>query len=213
MKRLLSTTPAVLLLFALTGAGVAHGQGNLTLSASQATIKFGASVTLSGKLTGPNNDARNVQLREDPFPFAEFDNVANTTTDSQGNYSFVTTPAVNTRYQTRQSGTESTIVTVEVSPAISLRLSDRTPSAGARVRFSGQVCPEHDGASLRIQRRVARNRWRTVRSTSLEDVPGASCSGYTRRVRVARDGTYRTFLAAHDDHARGSSRGRRINVH
>jgi hypothetical protein len=32
-------------------------------------------------------------------------------------------------------------------------------------------------------------------------------------VRVRRDGVYRTFLAAHDDHGAGNSRPKRLNVH
>jgi hypothetical protein len=204
-----AATAAVLLVLPAS----APAQGNLTISASKKTVKFGGSVILSGKLTGPQNDGKNVQLREDPFPFADFDNAGNTTTNSAGDYSFIRTPGVNTRYQTRQGGDESKIVTVEVSPAISLRVSDRTPAAGRRLRFSGQVCPEHDGATLRIQRRVAPKRWRTVRRTTLADVPGATCSSFARRVRVRRDGAYRAFFAADADHAAGTSRVRRINVH
>ena len=213
MRRVLSAASVALGVLALPGSGVAQGQGNLTLSASQKTVKFGASVTLSGKLTGPNNDSKNVQLREDPFPFADFDNVGNVMTNAQGDYSFVRTPSVNTLYMTRQGGTESKIVTVEVSPAISVRVSDRTPKVGTRIRFSGQVCPEFDGESLRIQRRVAPGRWRTVKRATLKDVPGGTCSSYARRVRVRRDGTYRTFLPADADHAKSNSRTRRINVH
>jgi hypothetical protein len=187
--------------------------GNLTISASAEIVKFGRSVTLSGKLSGPKGDGKNVTLREDLFPFDAFDEVGTATTDANGDYAFTRTPSVNTRYQARQGGEESEVVTVSVRPAISLRVGDRTPPAGRRVRFSGRVCPEHDGAVLAIQRRRAPGQWRTVRRTTLADVPGTACSKYSRRVRVRKDGAYRAFLAADADHAAGTSRPRRIDVH
>lgn len=192
----------------------AQGQqpGNLTLSAPD-TVKFGRSVTLTGRLTGPNNENRSVTLREDLFPFEAFADVGSATTNTQGEYVIVRTPNVNARFQAIVPGEDSQIVTVGVSPTISLQLSDRTPRAGSRVRFSGRVCPEHDGASLKVQRRVAPKDWRTVAGTVLLDAPGTTCSNYSRRVRVRRDGTYRTLVAAHDDHAQGVSRARRIDVH
>jgi len=206
---------AVVLVAALPAVALGQqGQpGNLTISASADTVKFGRSVTLSGKLTGPKSDGKSITLREDPFPFDAFDNVATATTDANGDYAFTRTPTVNTRYQARQGGEESEVITVSVRPAISLRVGDRTPAAGRRVRFSGRVCPEHDGAALAIQRRRAPGQWRTVRRATLADAPGTACSTYSRRVRVRRDGAYRAFLAAHEDHAAGRSRSRRIDVH
>jgi hypothetical protein len=202
------------MLLVLPGSAAAQKQpGNLTISASAESVKFGRSVTLSGKLTGPQNEGKNVTLREDPFPFDAFANVATTATNATGDYSFIRTPTVNTRYQTRQGGEESEIVTVTVMPRVSLRVGDRTPAAGRRVRFRGRVCPEHDGATLEIQRRRAPGRWRTVRRAILADVPGTTCSRYSRRVRVRRDGTYPAFPPADADHAAGWSRPRRIDVH
>ena len=203
---LIATLPAMAL-------GEQQQPGNLTISASAESVKFGRGVTLSGKLTGPKSDGKNVTLREDPFPFDAFDVVGTATTDANGDYGFTRTPSVNTRYQARQGGEESDVVTVSVRPAISLRVGDRTPAAGRRVRFSGRVCPEHDGAVLAIQRRRAPGQWRTVRRATLADVPGTTCSKYSRRVRVRKDGAYRALLAADADHAAGRSGPRRIDVH
>jgi hypothetical protein len=187
--------------------------GNLSMSASAESVKFGQSVTLSGKLTGPKSVGKNVTLREDPAPFDALDNVGNAATDANGDYAFVRTPSVNTRYQARQGGEESAVVTVSVRPAIRLRVGDRTPATGRRVRFAGRVCPEHDGAGLAIQRRRASGEWRTVKRARLADDPGTACSSYSRRVRVRRDGAYRASLPADADHAAGTSRRRRIDVH
>jgi hypothetical protein len=202
------------LLVALPAAAIGQQKqpGNLSLAAGATTVKFGGSVDLTGKLSGPKVDGRTVTLREDPFPFGSFDDVASTATDTQGNYAFSRAPGLNTRYQTRQGGNESEVVTVAVRPVVGLRVGNRTPVGGRRVRFAGRVCPEHDGASLAIQRRSAPGRWRTVRRAELADAPGSGCSSYARRVRVRRDGVYRTFLAAHADHAAGHSRRRRIDV-
>jgi hypothetical protein len=214
MERLFFSVMVAAVLVALPGMVFAPKQpGNLTLSASAETVKFGRSVTLAGKLSGPKSDGKSVTLREDPSPFDSFANAGTATTDAQGEYGFTPTPTVNTRYQTRQGSEESEIVTVTVRPAISLRVSDQTPAAGRRVRLRGRVCPERDGATLEVQRRRAPGRWRTVRRTTLDDVAGVPCSKYRRRVRVRRDGIYRTFLAADADHAAGWSRSRRIDVH
>ena len=214
MRHLSFTVMVAAVLFTLPGMLFAPKQpGNLTLSASAETVKFGRSVTLAGKLTGPKSDGKDVTLREDPSPFDSFDNVGTVPTNAQGEYSFTRTPAVNTRYQTRQGGEESAVITVMVRPAVSLRVSDPTPAAGRRVRLRGRVCPERDGATLEIQRRRAPGQWRTVKRTTLADVPGTTCSKYRRRVRARRDGAYRAFLAADADHAAGWSRLRRIDVH
>jgi len=214
MQRLSFTVMVAAVLFALPGMLFApKPSGNLTLSASAETVKFGHSVTLAGKLTGPKNDGKNVTLREDPSPFDSFDNVGTVLTNAQGEYAFTRTPTVNTRYQARQGHAESAVLTVMVRPAISLRVSDPTPAAGRRVRLRGRVCPERDGATLEIQRRRAPAQWRTVKRATLADVPGTTCSKYRRRLRVRRDGAYRAFLAADGDHAAGWTRLRRIDVH
>jgi hypothetical protein len=185
--------------------------GALSLSATPNTVRFGRSVTLTGRLTGRNNTGRTVTLLEDSFPFDHLTNVGSSSTDGQGNYSFVRSPTANTSYQTRQGGVESPTITVAVRPRVSLRFGDRTPAAGKRVRVSGRVCPEHDGGSLQIQRRKAPKRWRTVARVVMADA--GTCSSYARRVRVRRDGAYRTFFAGDSDHAAARSRVRRIDVH
>jgi hypothetical protein len=186
--------------------------GNLTLAAQPNPVVFGRSVTLSGKLTGPNNDAKTVNVEADPFPYDSFSTVASATTNATGDYSLTQKPTVNTRYRARQGGNESAIETVLVRPGVRLRLSDSTPARGQKVRFFGRVCPEHDGATLAIQRRFATG-YRTVRRTTLQDVVGSTCSSYKRSFRVFRDGRFRSVIAGHGDHATGRSRSRLVDVH
>jgi hypothetical protein len=98
-----------------------------------------------------------------------------------------------------------------VRPAITLRLSDRTPRPGQRVRFSGRVCPEHDGVAIALQRRSGTT-WRTLRKPVLKDIAGSTCSSFARRLRVRRDGAYRARFLGDVDHVAGNSRVRRANV-
>ena len=58
-----------------------------------------------------------------------------------------------------------------VHPAITLKLSDRTPKRGQRVRFSGKLCPEHDTVAIELQRKTSSG-WKKVASPVLADIPG-----------------------------------------
>lgn len=205
---------ALLALAAPAAAGHRPGHGeprNLTISATPTTIKFGGTVTLTGKLTGSNNAARPVTIEQDPFPVDTFTDAGTATTNSTGDWTFGHKPTSNTRYRARSGNAESSTVDVMVRPAISLRLSDRTPNPGQRVRFSGRLCPEHDGVAVALQRRAGKV-WRTLRRPVLKDVPGTTCSSYSKRLAVRRDGAYRVRFLGDADHVAGNSRVRRADV-
>jgi hypothetical protein len=194
------------------------GQNNISVDATT-PIRWGGSTTVSGKLTGQGNSGVQVELEADPFPYADndFAQVATAMTDANGDYRFTHQPQSNTRYRVTARTSPpvtSSIVTVVVRLKVTRRVSDSTPRAGSRVRFSGTVCPEHDGQTAAIQRRTSTGRFRTVRTTTLQDVPGSTCSSYARRVRVRRDGVYRVKATSGDgDHATGFSRRIRLNAH
>ena len=57
------------------------------MGASATTVKFGGSVTLSGKLAGGKFDAKNVTVRQDPFPIDGFANAGSATTNATGDWS------------------------------------------------------------------------------------------------------------------------------
>ncbi len=192
-------------------AGAQKPDPTLTLNATPNPVVAGRDLTLSGRLTDDKVADQKVTLRSDPFPFDMFGNAGDATTNASGDFQLIQKPTVNTRYQARKGQAESAIVTVLVRPRVSLRLSDSTPAAGQRVRLSGRVCPEHDGTTVAIQRRSG-GRYRTIRRAVLRDVPGSTCSRYSRFIRVARDGRFRTVIAGHTDHARGVSAARRANV-
>jgi hypothetical protein len=58
--------------------------GNLSLAAARNPVKFGKSVTITGKLTGPGKAGKAVILSEDPFAFDNFTSVGTATVDTQG---------------------------------------------------------------------------------------------------------------------------------
>lgn len=191
-----------------------HGGGpadSLTIAVEPNPVVYGGSVTISGRLTSADRAGKSVALLSDPAPFDTFARVANAATAQNGTYSFLQKPLVNTRYRTRQGNIESPIFTVLVRTRVGMRVSDRTPDRGERVRFFGRACPEHVGSLVRIQRRTAAGRWATVARTRLREATTA-CSRYSRRVKVRTDGRYRVTVARHTDHARGISRTRFLSV-
>ncbi len=184
----------------------------LSIAVKPNPVVSGRVAVISGKLSGTNAAGQTVQLRSDPFPFATFSNAGTAVTDATGAYSFAVKPTLNTRYQARVGKVQTTVITELVRPALSLHLSDYTPKRGQRVRFTGRVCPQHDGTVIAIQRRSS-GRYKTIAHATLKDIPGSACSSYKRTLRVRRDGRFRAVIAAHADHAKGVSRSRVARVH
>jgi hypothetical protein len=181
---------------------------DLSFGASPGRVVFGRPVLLSGVLGGPAIAAVDVRLEANPYPFAGFKRVAETKTDASGHYAFNQTPGMNTMYRTVASTrpqTESAAVTVAVQPRISLGIR----RVGTSRRFAGTVAPAHTGATIRIQRRIG-HRWRTVKRVVLTAAADPARSRYATRIRRARSGLYRAYLAADADHATGTSARRRI---
>jgi hypothetical protein len=192
------------------------GAAAVTIAATPPVVTFGKPVTIAGNVAG--RPGARVELEQTPFPFTDpFKNAAQGTADAAANYSFQVTPTLHTRYHVvakPQSATSSD-VTVLVRTRVSLRLGDRTPPRGARVRFRGSVLPAHDGSVVRIQRRT-RVGWKTIARPVLRTaapLAGATRSRYRKRIRVRRSGVYRTVMPGHADHARGKSPKRRGIVH
>jgi hypothetical protein len=211
MKRIIITTAAVAMLAMPAALSAQQGQ-TLTLTASPTAVKFGGTITLSGKLSGNNVDGRNVRIQRDVLPLDSFENAGNATTNATGDWSLAITPDANARYRASVGNTDSTPVDVTVRAAVSLRLSDRTPRVGQRVRFSGRVCPEHDAVAIALQRRFSTG-WKTISSPVLADIPNAACSSYSVTRRVRRDGRFRARFLGDTDHAAGNSRVKRARVH
>jgi hypothetical protein len=213
MKRI-AITIAALAMLAMPAALSAQGQPkNLQIAPNNPEVKFGGTVSLSGKLTGQNNSGRNVTVEKDPFPFGTFEPAGTTQTNSSGDWSFADKPTVNTHYRARSEGSESKTVDVNVRPAISFGLSDRTPAVRQRVVFSGRLCPEHDGTAVALQQRLPNGQWRSIRTLVLKDISGDTCSSYARTLRPRRTRAYRVHFNGDQDHVAGNSSVRVARVH
>jgi serine protease len=213
MKRTFIIAAAFALLAVPAALAAKPAPKNITIGPNNATVKFGGSVTLTGKLNGSNNANRPLTIEADPSPFeGNFSNVGSTTTNATGDWTFSNKPERNTRYRARSGNAESKAVEVSVRPAISLSLSDSTPAVTERERFFGQLCPEHDGVSVALQRRFG-TQWRTVRSMVLKDIPDSTCSSYSKRLRVRHDSRWRVHFNGDANFVAGNSRSRLVNVH
>jgi hypothetical protein len=192
----------------------------VSIRAVPRTITYGRSTTITGQVAGAAEGVK-VELEDSPFPFTDpFRRAENGSTTAGGLYSFSVAPEVNTNYRvqakTSPAATSAT-VRVNVRPRVSLRVSDRTPRRGQRVRFSGAVQPDHDGARVRLQRRTRSGGWNTVASPLLvpaEPINGVDRSRFSKRLRVHASRAYRVVFVPRDgDHVRGKSVKRRLRVH
>lgn len=194
-----------------TGGG-GGGANNVSISLARSSIVFGHSATIRGKVTGSKAAGAQVTLRESPFPFTSFKNVANATADQNGTYTFTRKPGVNTRYQVvakTSPPSTSAVVTENVRFFVSLRISDSTVSQGSRVRFSGVCRPAHTGGLVLIQRKT-KSGYKTVSKTLLR----ASTTGqskYSKKVRINTAGSYRVVVPHDASHSTGTSPSRAIH--
>jgi hypothetical protein len=191
----------------------------LALAATPNPVRFGANTTLSGKLTGPNNANQQVQLEQNPFPYATGNNAfkndgQSVTTDAQGNFTFpAVTLNVNTQFRaTSGRNLVSPVVTVGNRVIVSVSLSRAHVRPGRKVRFSGTVTPAENGALYAIQRRSS-GKWRTVAGGALAQSSIAGQSAYSKRVRIRHSGRYRVFVkVAEGGHLSAASGARRIRI-
>jgi hypothetical protein len=213
-------------LVAVNASGTANGKdakftttaapASITLGAAPAAVVYGKSVALSGTYApqaGKPAAGVKITLNQAAAPYQPKDYKAATTatTDAAGHFSFTQTPVHNTSYQVStggKGGAVSSAVLVTVAPVVTLRLSTAHPRPGRKVVFSGLVSPAHNGALVRIQKRVS-GRWRTVKSAALTASPTAPTQSVFRvALRVRKKGTYRAFVAGDSQNAAGASRRR-----
>jgi hypothetical protein len=186
----------------------------LSIAASSPRVVFGDKVALTGQLTGEESSGETVTLQEDPFPFGDFKNAVTALTAADGTYRFERTPAQNVKYRAdakSKAPATSPEVTVLVAPKITFGVSDKTPKAGQKVRFSGTIAPAHDGLKASIQRRTSSGGYKTVARATLTD-GGTALSNWKRTLTINSTGTFRVVLPGHDDHATGKSSRIKLTV-
>jgi hypothetical protein len=124
---------------------------NETLSASKDPITFGESVTLSGVVKGAAAGTQ-VVLRGHTYKQA-YSQLAATTTDAGGAYSFTVSPTHNTVYQTKSEGRTSAQVFEGVRDAVTITASSTTSKVGESVTFIGFVAPDKAGHVVYLQKK------------------------------------------------------------
>jgi hypothetical protein len=185
---------------------------SLSIAAAPNPVTWGSAVTVSGNLVGRDNVGERVTLRQSPWPFSGYSNLASLLTGANGAYAFGNLrPTVNTLYRTRSGQVNSPQLLVTVRPRLSLNVTDTTPVSGQLVRFSGVTTPAHNGRLVLIQRLGSDGVYRTsVRATLVYRSAGTSKYSISRR--IYSDGRYRAKLSVHFDHATGYSISRFLNV-
>jgi hypothetical protein len=186
-----------------------QGQQGVTLRVSSALVTFSQPVTSTASVKGAKA-AVGVTLQRRPSTSLTWSDVETRTTDAKGDTAFTTRPRRNDYYRVvaRTAPDQTSAETlVKVAPLVGFRVSDSTPRAGSRVRFSGTVRPRHNGRRVYVQRKLGAGSFVTIRKTTLRAAT-STFSKYSLRVRVRRAATYRVRILGHADHAMGISRER-----
>jgi hypothetical protein len=139
-----------------------------TIQSSDQLISYGQSVTISGVLdqsssstTGEENTAVTLWARN--AYQSQFTPIADTTTGSDGSYTFVPqVPSFNTVYQVRTTlapRRHSATLFEGVQDVLTLTPSSTTSEIGGRVTFTGTVLPDKAGHVIYLQRLGADGNW------------------------------------------------------
>ena len=222
MKRALSATVAVVATAALiTPLGATAKKDNtnpdLTIEIDPTIQTWPRQVAVTGRLRGPDNAGKTIELQENPHPFTgAFKEVETTTTDANGDYTFSAQPQEHTNYRTvadLNPDETSGEILVKSRMKITRRVSDRTPVEGQTITFSGRVGPAHEGEHVLLQRMRPSGTWKTVMTTPLGAEQTDDTSIYSEDFVAKRDGRWRARIRADENHRGNKSRSVFINVH
>jgi hypothetical protein len=179
------------------------------------TFRFPA--TVAGVLTGTNRANRPIALQTRAFPYTTGfrDTGTQVVTNGAGQFAFpVPAPEATAQYRVRtvsgQPAVVSQIVTLGVAVRVKTNVSRTRVRSGGLVRFSGTIRPARPGARYAIQKQTRTGNWATV-AGSITRTGTATFSGFSRRVRVRRGGTYRVFVQIVDGNLT-SGIGRAIRI-
>lgn len=190
----------------------------LTIAAAPNPVVLGQATTISGTLSGTGNAGKPVALQQRPFPFtAPWAPVGNAVvTDANGAFGFPLLTGIPATTQFRvvtvdKPTVESPVLTLPIAVRVKTNVS-RTSKVkrGSLVRFSGTIRPARAGAQFAIQKRTSDGQWATL-AGSITRGGGQTFSGYSKRVRISRGGTYRVFVLINDGNL-ASGIGREVKI-
>jgi hypothetical protein len=128
----------------------------LTIDSSTDPIAFGQSTTISGTLAGPDNQSQQVTLYARTAG-QRYTPIAQTTTNTEGVYSFgPESPGNSTFYRVQSASKRSAALYEGVRYLLTAQVSQTQVQAGAPVTFSGAVAPGHAGGIVYLERKDAK---------------------------------------------------------
>jgi hypothetical protein len=179
----------------------------LTINPSADPITIGQSVTLTGTLQNGANQTVTLMAKT---AGSSFHQVAQKTTDGNGNYSFTDVPTFNTIYQVQGGGKSSAQLFEGVKDLLSANVSATSVQAGQPVTFSGTVSPNKTGHVIYLQRQNANgNGFHTVQ---VSQVGAGSTYSITRRLFQPGTKVFRVFIPGGPFNQGAASQTFTINV-
>jgi hypothetical protein len=158
----------------LVAAAAASAPQSVTIAASRPIVVYGASVSLSGKVSSGKANEK-VDLLAEPSGQTSFSALGSVTTTVGGQWTDVAKPTIETSYQARWKSATSSTVTVKVRPQITFTLVKLSTGS-----FSTKVTAARSfaGKFVLVQRLTASS------VTTLKKVTLDSSSAATFRVRL-----------------------------
>jgi hypothetical protein len=180
---------ALLVVAAIVYAPIAAvAQAPTTTVASPAALRFGQRTTISGILVDAAGMARAgalALLRQSPYPYKRFVDVAHTATGRDGSFAFVLRPDRNTRYRVVEAGQPSTAgaqAAVTVAPrgvARSRKLGPGRVRLRVEIRHSGHFRWRRERVYWYVRRRGSRAFLLVARTRAREPRRGATTASAT----------------------------------
>jgi hypothetical protein len=166
--------------------------GSLTIGATPDPSKARHNVTIAGQLVIlVASSSATITLWQELPGQAAFSQVAHTTTDATGHYSF-TRPAgsvpTNRSWYVSSASARSATLSQRVADAITLSARATKSGTGEVVTFAGRVTPSHAGERIRLERRAGKV-WVLIAKVHL--TPGS-----TFRLRERFAGASKTLVRA-----------------
>jgi hypothetical protein len=167
---------------------VARQNPDLSIDSSSPLVAFAETVTISGVAAAPAGEQVALLARGAGGSFAQ---VASTTTDAAGRYSFTQTPERTTMFHVRDGHAQSTTLYEAVSYGLTPEAAPTATVAGQTTTFTGTLAPASSG-HVQLERRYSSGfAFHPIASGSVADCrysiayTFASSGSYVLRVKAA----------------------------
>jgi plastocyanin len=177
----------------LRGTVVVRGAPpQVSLVASAAVVKFGASVTLTGAVSS-RKAGETVTLVQLPFGQTNKQVIATLQTTANGAFSFTVTPQLNTQYQAQWPGKSESSVFVQVQPLIKLPFVSRS----GFFHFYVTAANSFAGKTVFLQRFTLAKQWVNISALKLGTKSGRLISvRFVRKLIPRGRWSIRVFMPA-----------------